>query len=562
MQACVRCGHQNPDTSRFCLQCGGPFPIAATGQLSAQAVLTGRYAILGLLGKGGMGAVYLASDRRISGKTWAVKEMSDAALQDQKEKSEAIRAFQTEASLLATLDHPNIPKVIDYFNEAGRHYLVMDFVPGETLEALMHARSAPFPEDQVVQWGAQLCDVLAYLHSRQPPVIFRDLKPGNVMLQPDGTLKLIDFGIARLFKPGRSADTMAIGTPGFAAPEQHGRAQTDARSDIYSLGVMLHYLSTGHDPASDPFNLPAARLINPQFSPQFEGILSRATSLSANSRFASAAAMRQVLMGGQAAVSRGVQASPVQFQPKVQQRGSRWSLAAFAIVAVLLFAVVITFLSKPTEPPPTTSVAVPPTVAVAESTDTPTAISVPETPSRSATDTDTPLPIEARSTPVPTKPTPTTVRPTPTLVRQTPTPDLAVIKAEVEDTLERWASVHDRAVREVREDELPAILDGEALEKQQGSVRWLRDNNAYWDVSTYDRRTDAWETVTPTWVRVLVWRDEKGDYFQDGKYYPKSSYREQYQARFVLQRIGGKWLITCKGSIEAGKPEPCLLAPP
>lgn len=137
-----------------------------------------------------------------------------------------------------------------------------------------------------------------------------------------------------------------------------------------------------------------------------------------------------------------------------------------------------------------------------------------------------------------------------------------MIQAEVENVLLTWSDIHKRAVRQVREDELAGILAGEALEKQLGSVRWLRDHNAYWDVTTYARRTDAWEYVTPTWVRILVWRDEKGDYFQDGKHYPKSSYHEQYRARFVLEKIGTRWYIICKGTLESGKPEPCLLAPP
>lgn len=125
-----------------------------------------------------------------------------------------------------------------------------------------------------------------------------------------------------------------------------------------------------------------------------------------------------------------------------------------------------------------------------------------------------------------------------------------------------WSEVHKRAVRQVREDELSAILADEALEKQLGSIRWMRENNAFWDVTTYERRTDAWEYVTPTFVRVLVWRDEKGDFYQNGKLNPKSSYREQYRARFVLEKIGNRWYIICKGSLESGKPEPCLMAPP
>lgn len=126
----------------------------------------------------------------------------------------------------------------------------------------------------------------------------------------------------------------------------------------------------------------------------------------------------------------------------------------------------------------------------------------------------------------------------------------------------RWSEIHKRAVRQVREDELAGILAGEALEKQLGSVRWLREHNAFWDVTTYDRRIDAWEYVTPDWVRVVSWRDEQGDYYLNGKYSSSASYRQQYRARFVLERIEGHWYITCKGSLEEGKPEPCLLAPP
>ena len=564
MQICPQCSFQNSDTSRFCGQCGRSLPGAGTGRLSPQSVLAGRYVIVKLLGKGGMGAVYLASDGRIAGKSWAVKEMSDADLLDPAEKTAAMRAFQTEASLLATLDHPNIPKVVDYFDEAGRHYLVMDFVPGDTLEKLMQTRGAPFTEQQVAQWGAQLCDVLSYLHSRQPPVIFRDLKPGNVIVQPDGTLKLIDFGIARVFKPGRSADTTIIGTPGFAAPEQHGRAQTDARSDIYSLGVMLHHLATGHDPASDPFNLPPARRLNPQVSPRFEETVARATALTVTSRFQTAAAMRQVLIGAGGGVAPAQPTIVVAPPPGLQRRGGRLSLVILGVMALVALALSAVFLTRtPSEPPPTLVVMPPatPTLTspgIVEITPDVESASPPATVTRMPD----PAPTKAPTAPPTERPTLTPVPPTPTPNRSTPTPDIAAIKTEVETVLLQWSDIHKRAVRQVREDELSGILSGEALEKQLGSVRWLRDHNAYWDVTTFDRRTDAWEYVTPTWVRALVWRDEKGDYYQDGKYYPKSSYREQYQARFVLEQINGRWRITCKGSLESGKPEPCLLAPP
>lgn len=560
MQACSRCSFQNPAASLFCARCGQPLLGAVTGQLTPHSILAGRYAIVSLLGRGGMGAVYLASDSRIAGKTWAIKEMSDVALLDPAEKQAAIRAFESEANLLANLDHPNIPKVVDYFAEAGQYYLVMDFIPGKTLEAMMNEGRGPFSEQQVAEWGAQLCDVLSYLHSRQPPVIFRDLKPGNIIVQPDGTLKLIDFGIARLFKAGRSSDTVAIGTPGFAAPEQHGRTQTDARSDLYSLGVLLHHLATSHDPASDPFNLPPARRLNPQLSSHFDGVVARATALQVQSRFQTASAMRLALTDTSVIAPSGT-GGGVMAQPRAQRGGGRWSLILLAGVVLAALAVGLPLLIDRSPAPPTVVVVGASPTSTAADVPT-TALSVAETP---VVATDTPQPATPTETPTRLPPTPTKATPTKpaqTPTRPTPTPEAAVIQAEVESTMLRWSDIHKRAVRQAREDELAGILAGEALEKQLGSIRWLREHNAYWDVATYARRTDAWEYVTPTWVRVLVWRDEKGDYYQDGKHFPKSSYHDQYRVRFVLEKIDAHWVIICKGTLESGKPEPCLLTPP
>lgn len=557
MQICPRCNLSSSDASRFCAHCGQPLAGGATGQLLPQSTLAGRYIIVRLLGKGGMGAVYLASDNRIAGKMWAVKEMSDAALLDPHEKQAAIHAFQSEANLLASLDHPNIPKVVDSFGEAGKYYLVMDFVPGKTLEKMLEEQGASFSEQQAAEWGVQLCDVLDYLHSRQPPVIFRDLKPGNVILQPDGAVKLIDFGIARLFKPGRRGDTTLFGTPGFAAPEQHGRAQTDGRSDLYSLGVLLHHLTTGHEPAADPFNLPPVRRLNPRLSTRFEGIVARATAFQTQSRFQSAPSMRQALSDVVAPPPHPPPPPPPP-SPSTPRKGGRWTLAILAVVLVAALAAGISSLASRPIAPPATVVAGPPPAPAAIHTDTPPpALAAVNT---SAPPTDTPKPLTSTATPI--RPTPTPPRPTPTPPRSTPTPDPAAIRAEVESLLFRWSEIHKRAVRQVREDELAGILAGEALEKQLGSVRWLREHNAFWDVTTYDRRIDAWEYVTPDWVRVVSWRDEQGDYYLNGKYSSSASYRQQYRARFVLERIEGRWYITCKGSLEAGKPEPCLLAPP
>lgn len=259
-----------------------------------------------------MGSVYLATDRRLSTARWAVKEMSDAAITSPLERQQASDIFRQEAELLASLSHSNLPRVTDHFQEGGKNYLVMEFVPGETLLDYCQRLGTPRPLNEVLGWAGQLCDVLDYLHSQHPPVIFRDLKPANIILTPNGTLKLIDFGIARLFKPGQSHDTQAFGTMGYSAPEQYGHGQTDARSDVYSLGVMLHQLLTGFDPAAAPFRLPAANQVNPAVPDSIAATLARATHNDPDQRFGSTGEMRQALLGSGHLVQRTAASQPQQ----------------------------------------------------------------------------------------------------------------------------------------------------------------------------------------------------------------------------------------------------------
>jgi serine/threonine-protein kinase len=221
--------------------------------------------------------------------------MSDAAITDAAERAEALDAFHREAHFLSSLDHANLPKVVDSFEADGKHYLVMEFVDGQTLEELVVDLGRPLPPDTVLRLGVTLCTVLDYLHRHQPPIIFRDLKPGNIMLDRDGAVKLIDFGIARVFTPGKSRDTTSLGTKGYAAPEQYGKGQTDARSDVYALGATLHFLLTGRDPADDPFNFPPARRLNPDVSPALEATVARAVAASAADRWPTAREMRRAL---------------------------------------------------------------------------------------------------------------------------------------------------------------------------------------------------------------------------------------------------------------------------
>jgi serine/threonine protein kinase len=212
------------------------------------------------------------------------------------ERPQAIQNFLAEARILSRLNHPNLPAFTDFFTEGTRHFLVMEFIDGNTLEELLEANHGPFSERRVLGWARQLCDVLEYLHNQQPPIIFRDLKPGNIMLTRGGRIKLIDFGIARLFRASGSQDTQLLGTPGFAPPEQYGSAQTDERSDIYSLAMTLFQLMT--DSMNDNgFGLKDVHFSYPHISPPVARVLEKATSLKPDDRYQSIVVFRRALLG-------------------------------------------------------------------------------------------------------------------------------------------------------------------------------------------------------------------------------------------------------------------------
>ena len=272
--------------------------MAKQGPLSGQQVAQ-KYLLGELLGSGGMGAVYKAWDTRLQ-RPIAFKVMSPASPVSEADLQQFTQLFQAEALRLASLKHSGIPHIYDHFEEAGRWFLVMEFIEGETLKDALDRRGGPLPVNEVLTIGLQLADVLDYLHQRQPPIIFRDLKPANVMLAPGGQVYLIDFGIARLFTPGKSQDTFLFLSPGYAAPEQHGTAQTTERSDIYSLGATLHHLLSGAHPASSPF-LFAPLLI--QQPAQLAPLIAQMVALDPATRPASMAAVKAALQGmrGQAA---------------------------------------------------------------------------------------------------------------------------------------------------------------------------------------------------------------------------------------------------------------------
>ncbi len=231
-------------------------------------ILNNKYEVLKLIGKGGMSNVYLAMDIHLN-KQWAIKEIHSVNLNQEL----LMQSLTAEVNLMKKLDHPALPRIVDVVKEEDLVYVVMDYIEGEPLSKIIKMFGAQ-PQELVIDWGKQLCLVLHYLHSRKPPIIYRDMKPSNIMLCPGGNLKLIDFGIAREYKIGGHRDTVNLGTKGYAAPEQFGGSgQTDERTDIYCLGVTLYYLLTNLNPDDQPFELKPIRQVNPNLSGGLEKII-------------------------------------------------------------------------------------------------------------------------------------------------------------------------------------------------------------------------------------------------------------------------------------------------
>ncbi len=259
-------------------------------------LLKNRYEIIGLLGKGGMGSVYKVVDRSRHGKVMAAKELRTANQAPDK-VAESLTLFQTEALILSRLTHPNLPKVTDYFSIGGSYYIVMEYVHGRTLEQMLEARRGkPVDEGLALSWALQICRAMHFLSVQKPrPVVFRDLKPSNIMIDKTGRVKLIDFGIARFFKEEKTEDTYIYGTPGYAAPEQYGTGQTDIRSDVFSLGATLHHCLTGRDPSAHPLDFPDPLLLNPGLNKGTVKIIKKALDQNAQRRYQSALAMKQAI---------------------------------------------------------------------------------------------------------------------------------------------------------------------------------------------------------------------------------------------------------------------------
>lgn len=322
-----------------------PSPVPqAEGTLGPGTLLQNRYQIVGVLKMGGMATVYKARDMRFASVTrlCAVKEMINLA-SDPQIREIAIQNFEREANILATTNHPVMPQIYDFFSESTRSYLVMELIDGVDLEDYL-AEFAPdeFPEEsQVVEWALQICDVLTYLHNHKPqPIIFRDLKPGNIMLDNQDRIRLIDFGIAKVFQSGQKG-TM-IGTEGYSPPEQY-RGNAEPRGDVYALGATLHHLLTKQDPRLEPpfsFQERPITSINSKVNSQLEAVIMKALEYDIDKRYASAAEFKKEIMAA-------TRLGSVQLQQK-----SSFSFAAMAdageIVEVWRFACEDEVRSSPT----------------------------------------------------------------------------------------------------------------------------------------------------------------------------------------------------------------------
>jgi serine/threonine protein kinase len=296
-------------------------------------MLQDRYLIQRVLGRGGMSSVYQARDLRFPNVTRlvAVKQLLNQST-DASTRRAVVDNFEREANLLATLDHPAIPRIFDYFSEEERSFLVMEFISGRDLESILSEGKSLLPVDKVVSWAIEICDVLQFLHTHNPPVIFRDVKPSNVMIDDHGRVRLVDFGIAKLFSPDRKG-TM-IGTEGYAPPEQY-RGEAGPVSDIYALGATLHHLLTNRDPRIEPPFTWAdrpLRELNPQVPESLEKVVDRALSYNLSDRYPTPAEMSSALarvlkeMRGEApeAVAAGRKTSPVSTPESIEGPSPIW----------------------------------------------------------------------------------------------------------------------------------------------------------------------------------------------------------------------------------------------
>jgi len=259
--------------------------------LEIGSYLDGKYKILNKIGQGGMSVVYLAMNEKAN-KQWAVKEVRRDGIKDFKSVKQGLIS---ETELLKKLNHPNLPSIIDIIEKDDTMLIVMDYIEGNPLSSML-LEYGILPQESVILWAKQLCDVLVYLHTREPPIIYRDMKPANIMLKPDGNITLVDFGTAREFKKDQPSDTACLGTIGYAAPEQFGgQGQTDVRTDIYCLGATLYHLLTGKTPSEPPYEIEPVLQINSSVSSGLARIIQKCTQRNPLDRYQSCAELMYAL---------------------------------------------------------------------------------------------------------------------------------------------------------------------------------------------------------------------------------------------------------------------------
>jgi len=287
------CTTENKDGAQFCRQCGRPLRFAL--QLRNPGDVVGAYRVVSVIGHGGFGAVYLAEALQQPGQRVALKETFDP---------DQIQSYQAEFAVLARLQHPHLPRYHTVFEADGNGYLVMEYVPGQSLQEVLDRQQGPLLEAQVLGYAIQLCDALAFLHSQNPPLVHRDIKPANVRLTPEGLIKLVDFGLVKEGSGATRSSRRGV-TPAYAPPEQWGLGgqHTDPRSDIYALGATLYHLLTGQEPpaatdriSATPDPLAAPRTVNRSISDAVAGAVTGAMAMPIMQRPVDAQAMKRLLL--------------------------------------------------------------------------------------------------------------------------------------------------------------------------------------------------------------------------------------------------------------------------
>ncbi len=316
-------------------------------------VLRDRYRIINIIGRGGSGSIYLAEDLRLSGRQCALKEVEHDRSLPEDLLNEARDQFLREATVLARLDHPNLPKVSDFFSVEDRDYLIMDYVPGKDLRTLMievKQKNEFLSEHEVLNWIGQLSDALIYLHEQPTPILHRDIKPSNMKLTPSGLIKLVDFGLVKIAAPGEITITIVQGqgTAIYTPLEQYGgdNGHTDIRSDIFSLGATMYHLLTNTAPVDarqrflEPNRLPPPRAINPEISSRTEKAILWAMRLHPDERPENVRAFRQALVGDRPTIPRPRNAS-ISISELLQRKPEQtllWSSIFFLLISFIITA--------------------------------------------------------------------------------------------------------------------------------------------------------------------------------------------------------------------------------